>query len=803
MSSSSSQHSSPVASPPPSSSLQCLPYIVNGATPTTLYYPDADGLLHALQAHVDFRFEVDEMSTIVHAYDDNNESGGGSADDDMGGIWMIHKQNKIQLTSRIVGPITSLTSSSISSSLSSSSPCPLYVGVPSGLPAELASDTFYPLQSLHLMIHAISEMPHSSSSSKPPNPNTRILIQEPSIHTTSTSPDIIQIYPNTIPPTLSSSSSSSSVPLDAISRVEWKKLKFSSATSGNGKSREHQEYFHLVISLVGTIDSSLHILPQGTPSTLMIASVVTPRIKVIGQNPARFKRARKATISSAGGGAPASSSSSSPSTSSPSSSSSSSVAPTPIIHPSASPPSLLGEQPYHPSLFLEHDNSSSDLSASSSPHHHHVVGYNIHSPGGSGGGVVGAPPSWTPAGDETNSIYRYGNVGININAPPEALSVGGNILVGGNIMKPSDKRIKRNIVPITKGQQLTNIKNLRVYDYERVDLSRPATNNNNGENNNNNVYVPERGFIAQEVQRVVPGAVRVVGNVQLPDGTTVDDLLVVDDRVLLLETIGATQELEHMLNNVSEETASNRRLLDYVYTLLDTVTLSEHRVQSRDAISSPSRPPAWWHKVNMFSMGPAWSFLLLGFFFPPFWFLGACFIFSKIWIRQVSGLVSLCLVCVFYPSVASTIIACPERIRLYVAFFWVFLFIFFGLVTSVVIVVASYVRAKKRKAKLISTALSNSSRTPSGTSSPSSSPPSSPSLFSSSSSKDNSTSTSISTSGVTPDEDNNTITPSSSSPAEIETPPPRTNNNSNSNNDDEKTPSLIPDPKNVSPSPSP
>eukprot|EP01113_Clastostelium_recurvatum_P011626 TRINITY_DN15949_c0_g1_i1.p1 TRINITY_DN15949_c0_g1~~TRINITY_DN15949_c0_g1_i1.p1 ORF type:complete len:216 (-),score=58.44 TRINITY_DN15949_c0_g1_i1:57-704(-) len=53
---------------------------------------------------------------------------------------------------------------------------------------------------------------------------------------------------------------------------------------------------------------------------------------------------------------------------------------------------------------------------------------------------------WYASPTSSGAVVRYGPVGINIQDPTEALCVGGNILVTGNVLKPSDARIKRNIV---------------------------------------------------------------------------------------------------------------------------------------------------------------------------------------------------------------------------------------------------------------------------------------------------------------------------------------------------------------------
>lgn len=48
---------------------------------------------------------------------------------------------------------------------------------------------------------------------------------------------------------------------------------------------------------------------------------------------------------------------------------------------------------------------------------------------------------------EENVVF-YGNVGINAPSPDQALTVIGNVKISGNILQPSDVRIKENIEPV-------------------------------------------------------------------------------------------------------------------------------------------------------------------------------------------------------------------------------------------------------------------------------------------------------------------------------------------------------------------
>lgn len=76
-----------------------------------------------------------------------------------------------------------------------------------------------------------------------------------------------------------------------------------------------------------------------------------------------------------------------------------------------------------------------------------------------------SPPK-TPWLMSREVVYHHGKVGINTNSPPEALSVQGNILVTGDILKPSDRRLKRNFISVDTSAQLAAIEKLKIYDYE-------------------------------------------------------------------------------------------------------------------------------------------------------------------------------------------------------------------------------------------------------------------------------------------------------------------------------------------------
>jgi hypothetical protein len=44
--------------------------------------------------------------------------------------------------------------------------------------------------------------------------------------------------------------------------------------------------------------------------------------------------------------------------------------------------------------------------------------------------------------------------------------VNGNIMVTGNLVKPSDRRLKSNIEPVSTTSQLKKLEQLKIYDYD-------------------------------------------------------------------------------------------------------------------------------------------------------------------------------------------------------------------------------------------------------------------------------------------------------------------------------------------------
>ena len=75
-------------------------------------------------------------------------------------------------------------------------------------------------------------------------------------------------------------------------------------------------------------------------------------------------------------------------------------------------------------------------------------------------------------GKVMDSIVHHGPVGINTDRPFSALTVSGDVSVTGNIMHPSDLRIKEQLNPMNNQQQLDNVRALRLYEYQVWSLPR-------------------------------------------------------------------------------------------------------------------------------------------------------------------------------------------------------------------------------------------------------------------------------------------------------------------------------------------
>ncbi|GAB1295583.1 Myelin regulatory factor-like protein [Apodemus speciosus] len=146
-------------------------------------------------------------------------------------------------------------------------------------------------------------------------------------------------------------------------------------------------------------------------------------------------------------------------------------------------------------------------------------------------------------GQVPESVVYHGRVGINTDAPDEALVVCGNMKVMGTVMHPSDSRVKENVQEVDPNEQLRRIAQMRIvqYDYKPEFASAMGINT-----------AHQTGMIAQEVQEILPGAVREVGGVASGNGETLENFLMVDKDQIFMENVGAVKQLCKLTNNLEE-----------------------------------------------------------------------------------------------------------------------------------------------------------------------------------------------------------------------------------------------------------
>ncbi|XP_012590601.1 PREDICTED: myelin regulatory factor-like protein [Condylura cristata] len=146
-------------------------------------------------------------------------------------------------------------------------------------------------------------------------------------------------------------------------------------------------------------------------------------------------------------------------------------------------------------------------------------------------------------GHVPESVVCHGRVGINTDAPDEALVVCGNVKVMGSVMQPSDSRAKQNVQEVDTNEQLRRIAQMRIveYDYKPEFASAMGINT-----------AHQTGMIAQEVREILPRAIREVGDVTCENGETLENFLMVDKDQIFMENVGAVKQLCKLTNNLEE-----------------------------------------------------------------------------------------------------------------------------------------------------------------------------------------------------------------------------------------------------------
>ncbi|XP_035379727.1 myelin regulatory factor isoform X2 [Electrophorus electricus] len=144
-------------------------------------------------------------------------------------------------------------------------------------------------------------------------------------------------------------------------------------------------------------------------------------------------------------------------------------------------------------------------------------------------------------GQLPDSVYHHGRVGINTDRPDEALVVHGNLKVMGALVHPSDIRAKENVKEVDTTDNLKRISQMRLVHYQY----KPEFAATVGIDN-----TAETGVIAQEVQQILPEAVKEGGDIVCANGETIPNLLVVNKDRIFMENVGAVKELCKLTDNL-------------------------------------------------------------------------------------------------------------------------------------------------------------------------------------------------------------------------------------------------------------
>ncbi|XP_028304914.1 myelin regulatory factor isoform X4 [Gouania willdenowi] len=144
-------------------------------------------------------------------------------------------------------------------------------------------------------------------------------------------------------------------------------------------------------------------------------------------------------------------------------------------------------------------------------------------------------------GQLPDTVYHHGRVGVNTDRPDEALVVHGNLKVMGSVVHPSDIRAKENVQEVDTTDNLKRISQMRLVHYQY----KPEFAATVGIEN-----TAETGVIAQEVQQILPEAVKEGGDVVCANGETIPNLLVVNKERIFMENVGAVKELCKLTDNL-------------------------------------------------------------------------------------------------------------------------------------------------------------------------------------------------------------------------------------------------------------
>ncbi|XP_046841087.1 myelin regulatory factor-like [Xenia sp. Carnegie-2017] len=141
----------------------------------------------------------------------------------------------------------------------------------------------------------------------------------------------------------------------------------------------------------------------------------------------------------------------------------------------------------------------------------------------------------------SESVYRMGYVGINTDKPDQPLTVNGNIKSTGVWLTPSDVRLTEGIFQADTRENLENVNNMQLYRYrynkmflQHAGLASEKTAEN-------------LGVLGSDLRAMVPDAVTESTDIPLQDGNFLKDVPMISKDRLLMESIGAIQELSKVV----------------------------------------------------------------------------------------------------------------------------------------------------------------------------------------------------------------------------------------------------------------
>ncbi len=128
-------------------------------------------------------------------------------------------------------------------------------------------------------------------------------------------------------------------------------------------------------------------------------------------------------------------------------------------------------------------------------------------------------------------IDRKGYVGMGVIQPTHILHVDGQIRSSmSTIATASDRRLKKNIISVDEDESLNNILKLNVRDYEWKKNDKK-----------------QRGFIAQEVEKILPNAVQIVNDTSTAGSRNISDLRLLNLDPIIFDLVGSVQALQNQI----------------------------------------------------------------------------------------------------------------------------------------------------------------------------------------------------------------------------------------------------------------